>query len=218
LSQPINYAAGTIQNDYSGLTVGVMALQGAFREHVAAVRKCGAKAIGIKFPEQLEAIDGLIIPGGESTTIVKLMDKYCFKPALQKFVKSGKPVFGTCAGLILLAKKVRDFDFGLGYIDITVDRNAYGRQVDSFEQKIEIRLEEDIRNSKQFDAVFIRAPIITDAGKNVQVLSELNGYVILARENNVLVSTFHPELTGNLSIHSYFLDMIKEQIKNRKYD
>ena len=116
--------------------IGVLALQGAFREHINAIKKCGAKAREIKFPQQLDSVDGLIIPGGESTTIYKLIEKYDFRPALEKFYKQKKPIFGTCAGLILLAKEVKGNSFGLGYIDITVDRNAYGRQVDSFEQPV----------------------------------------------------------------------------------
>ena len=195
----------------NNIKIGVLALQGAFREHIASIRKCGFSAIEIRFPHQLDDIDGLIIPGGESTTIIKLVDKYDFKPALKKFHRKQKPVFGTCAGLILLAKKVAGYDFGLGFIDITVQRNAYGRQIDSFEQHVMFDYENS-QNQEEFKAVFIRAPKITAAGKNVQILSSLNGNTVLAKEENIMVCTFHPELTDDLRIHRLFIDMVKKSV------
>lgn len=192
-----------------GIIIGVLALQGAYREHINAIKKCGFDAIEIKFAYQLKSIDGLIIPGGESTTMIKLIKKYDFKPALDSFVKSNKPVFGTCAGLILLAGKVDTFDFCLDYIDIDVDRNAYGRQVDSFEQIV--RLNPGYFNSSaDYKAVFIRAPKIKKAGKEVEILASINGNAILARQGNIMVSSFHPELTDDLRIHRYFIDMVKK--------
>ena len=210
--------------------IGVLALQGAFREHIRAIKKCGAAAREIKFPHQLDSVDGLIIPGGESTTIYKLLQKYNFGPALEKFYKQKKPLFGTCAGLILLAKEVTGDSFGLGYIDITVDRNAYGRQIDSFEQPVELELGPDTnidfifkscaepsgRHGK-FNAIFIRAPRIEKAGEKVQVLSSFHSEPIFARQENVLVCAFHPELTNDLRIHRYFIDMViksKNMIKS----
>ena len=191
------------------IVVGVLALQGAFREHIAAFSRCGIKTMEIRFPEQLDEIDGLVIPGGESTTIYKLLEKYRFRPALEKFFRSGKPIFGTCAGLVLLAKKVTGEDFGYGFIDIEVDRNAYGRQVDSFESSLEF-LEEENLNHDSFNAVFIRAPIVRKTGKKVDVLIKLNGSTVLAKEENILVCAFHPELTDDLRVHRYFIDMVKK--------
>lgn len=221
------------------IIVGVLALQGAFREHINALEKCGVQAIEIKFPQQLDGVDGLVIPGGESTTIYKLIQKYNFEPALEIFYKKKKPIFGTCAGLILLAKEVINDCFGLGYIDITVDRNAYGRQVDSFEQVVELELGHNLDELKpgsdpdelnrgqdannagcfksgkvsadshnKFKAVFIRAPRIEKTGEKVRKLSCLDSRPVLARQENVLVCAFHPELTDDLRIHKYFIDMV----------
>lgn len=196
----------------SNIKVGVLALQGAFREHIEMVKKCREEVEEIKLPEQLEKIDGIIIPGGESTTMEKLLSGYGFKEHLDKFRRDGKPIFGTCAGLILIAKKVIGEKSGLGYINIDVERNAYGRQIDSFEEFInldgEIIGKPDIYKNK-FKAVFIRAPKIKKIGKSVKVLSRLNGNVILAREENILVSTFHPELTEDSRIHKYFIKIIE---------
>ena len=197
--------------------IGVLALQGAFREHLRTLKKCGADAIEIRFPHQLEEIDGLIIPGGESTTITKLMDKYHFRPALEKFHKEGKPLFGTCAGMILLSRQVSGHDFALGFIDISVVRNAYGRQVDSFEKDIELANEGNL-NHGNFKAVFIRAPKILKTGPDVNILGTLDGSVILARQDNVLAASFHPELTDDTRIHMYFIDMViksKNMIKSK---
>lgn len=190
-----------------------MALQGAFREHIRAIKKCGVDAVEVRFPEQLNSIDALIIPGGESTTMVKLLKKYKFDNALDDFFKMRKPIFGTCAGMILLAKKVNHDDFGLGYIDITVDRNAYGRQIESFEEPINLKAEDNL-NGREFNAVFIRAPKIRKTSAGVQKLGVYKGDLVLARQGNVLVCAFHPELTDDLRIHQYFIDMIKKS----KYD
>lgn len=213
--------AGTIQKSGQKVTIGVLSLQGAFREHINSIKKCGANAIEIRFPQQLGDIDGLIIPGGESTTMAKLIEKYNFKPALEKFHLTGKPIFGTCAGLILLSKDITEHDFGLGFIDISIDRNAYGRQVDSFEQDVEFA-KEDSLNHGVFNAVFIRAPKIIKTGPGVKILGSLNGTIILARQENILVSSFHPELTDDLRIHRYFTDMViktKSMVKSmQKYN
>lgn len=202
--------------------IGVLALQGAFREHISAIKKCGVAAREIKFPQQLDSVDGLIIPGGESTTIYKLLQKYDFGPALEKFYKLKKPLFGTCAGLIMLAKEVRGDSFGLGYIDITVDRNAYGRQVDSFELPVGLEFgpvdadynfifetdAETADRADKFNAVFIRAPKIEKTGEKVQILSSVDSVPVLARQDNVLVCAFHPELTNDLRVHQYFIGMV----------
>jgi len=196
------------------IIIGVLALQGAFREHVEAIKKLKVKAIEIRNTGQLKGIDGLIIPGGESTTIYKLLTKYSFKPALERFISLKKPIFGTCAGLVILARKVINEDFGYGFMDIVVDRNAYGRQVDSFESLLDLKGEERL-NHRKFNAVFIRAPKIIRAGINVKILGTLDDDIVIARENNILVCSFHPELTGDLRIHRYFIDMVKNS-KNVK--
>jgi len=193
--------------DKANINIGVLALQGAFREHIVSVKRCGAHAHEIRLPGQLSDIDGLIIPGGESTTIHKLIDRYGFRPFLDLFNKEKKPIFGTCAGMILLAKKVQGQDLGLGYIDIEVERNSYGRQIDSFEEYIDVCFNGSQQEEK-FKAVFIRAPRITKAGKNVKVLSMIKNDIVLARDQHILVSSFHPELEDDLRIHDYFLNMI----------
>ena len=186
------------------IVIGVLALQGAFREHIKAVRKAGAEAIEVKFPNDIKSIDGLIVPGGESTTISKLIEKYDFKEYLDDFYESGKPMFGTCAGMILFAKEIKDEDYGLGYINIKVERNSYGRQIDSFHEFVDLSFDK----TKKFEAIFIRAPKIVSIGPEVHILSKINDDVILARQDNVLVSSFHPELQEDTRIHDYFLKMI----------
>ncbi len=187
--------------------IGVLALQGDYREHIKALHECGAKGYGIKMPQQIKSMQGLIIPGGESTTIGKLIEKYDFRDTLDHFFRSGKPIMGTCAGLIMLAKEVIEANLCLGYIDLTVQRNAYGRQIDSFEQNISINFNH--RSIMDFRAVFIRAPKIISTGKNVQIMGMLDGTAVLVREKNILACSFHPELGSNLSVHNYFIDMVK---------
>jgi len=163
---------------------------------------------------QLENIDGLIIPGGESTTINKLMDKYGFKEKLKDFRRSGKPIFGTCAGLIILASEVSGKGTGLGFIDMKVKRNAYGRQIDSFEEIVSINFDHK-PEPVEFKSVFIRAPKIVYTGKNVKVLSRSGDEILLAREKNILVCAFHPELTDDTRIHEYFIEMINENLEGK---
>ncbi len=196
-----------VEIDRANIKIGVLALQGAFREHIRSVNRCGLKAQEIRHPEQLKDIDGLIIPGGESTTIDKLISKYDFKSFLDVFHKDKKPIFGTCAGMILLSRKVEGYDFGLGYIDIEIQRNSYGRQIDSFEEYIDINFNGSQKTEK-FKAVFIRAPRIIRAGQYVDVLSMINDDIVLARQKNILVSSFHPELEDDLRVHDYFINMI----------
>lgn len=201
---------------FKRIKVGVLALQGAFREHVNIIRKLGAIAEEIRYPEQLYLLDGLIIPGGESTTISLLIKKYGFKAHLDIFYKNKKPIFGTCAGLILLAKKVNHEKFGLGYIDIEVERNAYGRQIDSFEEFINLNLDHNLE-TKRFKAIFIRAPIIKNAGENVKILGSANNNIALAQQENTVVSSFHPELGKDYRIHKYFLCMVEiNKYRNRE--
>ncbi len=183
-------------------------MQGAFREHAAALRKCGCDAVEIRKPADLEAIDALIIPGGESTTIGKLLNDYGLTEPILAKARDGLPVFGTCAGAILVAKELVDSDQPrLGLMDIKVRRNAYGRQVDSFEVEVEI----PVLGKEPFPAVFIRAPRIEDARPGVEVLARYREGIILVRQGNLLAATFHPELTEDLRLHRYFLRMVAER-------
>ena len=189
------------------MRIGVLALQGDFDLHAKALARCGVQAIEVRKPEQLADVDGLIIPGGESTTLLKLMNAWDFVPALEAFHGAGRPIFGTCAGLILLAKDVeRPAQLSLGFIDLTAERNAYGRQRESFETE----LAADLGQGRQpIRAVFIRAPRIRRLGPGVRCLAERDGECVMAREGTVLVAAFHPELTDDLSVHRYFLEMLK---------
>jgi 5'-phosphate synthase pdxT subunit len=186
--------------------IGVLALQGDFAEHITALRRLGVKADEVRLPHQVEPLDGLIIPGGESTTIGKLAAEYGLLDAIRRLHAQGKPIWGTCAGMIVLAKNVRRGLLGgqpiLGLMDITVDRNAFGRQVDSFE----IDLEVSALGGEPFHAVFIRAPLITAVGPGVEVLARLSdGGVVAAQQGRLLATAFHPELTGDTRFHEYFL-------------
>ncbi|GIP50942.1 Glutamine amidotransferase subunit PdxT [compost metagenome] len=188
------------------MKVGVLALQGAVAEHIRSLEKTGVEAVTVKHTEQLAELDGLIIPGGESTTIGKLMRKYGFMDEIRSFSGQGKPVFGTCAGLIVMAKEIEGGEEAhLGLMDIKVSRNAFGRQRESFETDLDVKgLEVPLR------AVFIRAPLITAVGEGVEVLSTYHDEIVTARQGHLLVSSFHPELTDDFSLHTYFVEMIKQ--------
>ena len=182
--------------------MGVLSLQGAVEEHLRMIKRCGFEGIKVKTVEDLRKVDRLIIPGGESTTIGKLAKIYNLDREITKKGKEGMPIFGTCAGMILLANKVvgnEQIRFNL--IDIVVERNAFGRQVDSFEVDLNI----ENFTGKPFRAVFIRAPYIKKIGSNVKVLAKFKGKIIMAQQKNILVSSFHPELTDDLRVHKYFL-------------
>ncbi|MGV6994452.1 pyridoxal 5'-phosphate synthase glutaminase subunit PdxT [Desulfovibrio sp. QI0430] len=186
----------------SQLCVGVLALQGAFREHVAAVASLGATAREVRQLKDIEGIDALIIPGGESTTIGKLLNEWNMLEPLRQRVLDGMPVYGSCAGLILLCRDIENSDQPrLGVLDATVRRNAFGRQVDSFETNLSIP---EI-GADPLPAVFIRAPVITGVGAGVKVLAEVDGQAVAVRQNNILATSFHPELTPDTRMHSYFL-------------
>jgi len=189
------------------MKIGVLALQGAFREHVQKLRALGAEAVEVRLPRELEGLDGLIIPGGESTTIGKLMAAYELYEPIQRLAAHGRPVWGTCAGMIMLAKDIDGSDQPrLGLMDIGVDRNAFGRQVDSFEADLAI----DGLGPRPFHAVFIRAPVLTRAGDGVRVLARLaDGRVVAAEQGNLLATAFHPELTDDPRLHEYFLELAK---------
>ena len=193
------------------LRIGVLALQGAFLEHMNMLRRLGSLPVEVRLPEDLANLDGLIIPGGESTTIGKLAVQFGLMEPLRDFVHQGKAVWGTCAGLIFLAKDIGATGTGghvipprLEVMDITVDRNAFGRQVDSFEADLQLHFSDD----GPFRAVFIRAPRIEAAAKSVEILAELDGKgPVAARQDNLMVTAFHPELTNDLRFHQYFLTM-----------
>ncbi|KGG79430.1 glutamine amidotransferase [Caloranaerobacter azorensis H53214] len=192
------------------IKVGVLDFQGSVIEHIEMLEKIeGVEPIRVKYEEQIKEIDGLIIPGGESTTIGKIMKDFNIFLPLKEKILEGMPVWGTCAGMILLAKKIVGQDYAhLGVMDIEVKRNAYGSQIDSF------MIEKTIPqvSSKPISLVFIRAPYIEKVGEGVEILSEHEGKIIAAREKNMLATSFHPELTEDESFHRYFVDMIKEKL------
>jgi pyridoxal 5'-phosphate synthase pdxT subunit len=183
------------------MRIGVLALQGNFREHAAALERLGAEVVEVRLPEQLEGLDGLVIPGGESTAITRLMRLYGLEEAVRRFAG---PVFGTCAGMILLDRA------HLGLIDVEVDRNGYGRQVASFEADLDL-----VGDDEPLRGVFIRAPRVTDRGADVEVLATHAGEPVLLRQGRFLVASFHPELTDDPRVHERFLDLIREELHVR---
>jgi 5'-phosphate synthase pdxT subunit len=186
------------------LTIGVLALQGAFEAHAKALTALGVTAKLVRTPAELANLDGLIIPGGESTTFLKFLERGGFLDALESFVKT-TPTFGTCAGAILLAKNVENpTQKSLAALDITVERNAYGRQIDSAILTAPTKLE-----GGPLEMVFIRAPRITQTGPNVETLATRDGSPVLVREGHLLAATFHPELSGDPRVHQLFLDLIR---------
>ena len=186
--------------------IGVLGLQGAVREHVKSVEASGAEAVVVKRIEQLEEIDGLILPGGESTTMRRLIDKYAFMEPLRTFAKSGKPMFGTCAGMILLAKTLIGYEEAhIGAMDITVERNAFGRQKDSFEAALSMK-----GVGEDFVGVFIRAPYVVNVADDVEVLSTHGERMVAVRQGQFLAASFHPELTDDHRVTAYFVEMVKE--------
>ena len=206
-----------------GMRVGVLALQGDFVEHVQMLTHIGIEAVEVRLPQHLEELAGLIIPGGESTTIGQVAERWDLLDPIRAFARSGRPLWGTCAGMILMARKAVDGLPGqplLELMDITVRRNAFGRQIDSFEADLDI----PALGRPPFHAIFIRAPIIEHVGKEVEVLARLdsgmdsstgpgagvdggNGTIVAARQGNLLVTAFHPELTDDDRIHRYFVDL-----------
>ena len=189
------------------MRIGVLALQGDFELHRKALDRIGVPSVEVRKPAELDEVAGLVMPGGESTTLLKIMDAWDFVPALEKFHGSGRPIFGTCAGLILLARDVESpKQFSLGLIDITAERNAYGRQKESFETELTGDLGAGPRPLK---AVFIRAPRIRRMGAGVTPLAEHRGECVMARQGSVLVAAFHPELTDDPTVHRYFVEMVR---------
>jgi 5'-phosphate synthase pdxT subunit len=179
---------------------GVLALQGDFAEHRCALESCGTDPIEVRSVADLEQVDALVIPGGESTTMLKLIDRYELREPLVKHIEAGLPVFGTCAGAIVLASKASDGEPPLGVLDVAVRRNAYGRQRESFEAEV------DVTGVGIVPAVFIRAPVFEDPGAAVEVLATWAGRPVAVRSGHLLAISFHPELAGTLAMHRFFLE------------
>ena len=190
------------------MRIGVLAAQGAFAEHIAALRQLKVEALPVRLPSELSDLNGLIIPGGESTSISRLMLDYNLISEIRNLANSGLPILGTCAGMILLAKEISDSDAEpLGLMDITVRRNAFGRQKDSFETELTI----PALGKKPFPGVFIRAPIIERANSKVEILTRLaDGTGVAARQGRLLATAFHPELTDDPRFHQYFLSVVAQ--------
>jgi 5'-phosphate synthase pdxT subunit len=199
--------------------IGVLALQGDVREHLAVLRAQGADAVTVRRPEELDGVDGLVLPGGESTTMIKLADRFGLLEPLRKAVSSGLPAYGTCAGMILLADRLLDAppdQQTVGGLDVTVRRNAFGRQVDSFEGDIDIAG----LDGGPLHAVFIRAPWVEEAGAAVDVLGRVvggpaDGRIVAVRQGNVLATSFHPELTGDRRVHAMFVDLVRTSMEGQ---
>lgn len=186
----------------------MLGLQGDVREHLAALEAAGATPMVVKKLDELQAVDGLVIPGGESTTIGKLLDRFDLLEPLTDRITAGMPTYGTCAGAILLAKRIlgpEDAPLRVPVLDIAIRRNAYGRQIDSFEADLTIQ---DV--DEAFRAVFIRAPVIEEVGERVEVLARWDDSPVLVRHGSILASTFHPEMTGDARVHRMFIDVIEE--------
>ena len=191
--------------------IGVLALQGAVSEHMNSIEACGAEAFIVKSIDDLTLVDGLILPGGESTAMRRLIDRYEMLTSLIEFAKTEKPMFGTCAGLILLAKEIVGYDSAhIGVLNATVERNSFGRQVDSFETQLEVK---DI--ATDFPAVFIRAPHIVEVGSDVEILATHEDKIVMVRQGHLLGCSFHPELTIDYRITAYFTEMVKESLAKK---
>jgi 5'-phosphate synthase pdxT subunit len=196
--------------------IGVLALQGDVREHLAALREQGAEAVTVRRPEELAGVDGVVLPGGESTTIVKLAARFGLLEPLRAAISDGLPVYGSCAGMILLADRILDAPHDqdtVGGLDVTVRRNAFGRQVDSFESEIAV----DGLDGGPMHAVFIRAPWVEQAGEGVQVLGRVvggaaDGRIVAVRQGNLVATSFHPELTGDRRVHAMFTEMVRRHL------
>jgi 5'-phosphate synthase pdxT subunit len=186
--------------------IGVLAIQGDFDAHAIALRESGAEPVLVRKPEQLASVEGLIIPGGESTTFLKFLERDGFLHALEDFVRS-KPTFGTCAGCILLAKEVlRPSQQSLGVLDVTVERNAYGRQIDSVIEMADTSLE-----GGPMELVYIRAPRIVKCGPGVEILAEREGFAVLVEQDHIMAATFHPELSTDRRVHQRFVDLVRSR-------
>ena len=194
-------------------TVGVLALQGDVVEHLAALKESGVQAVPVKSKEDLGRVDGLIIPGGESTTVMKLLDRFELAEPVIARTREGMPLWGTCMGMIVVARDVTGTQQPtLGLMDISVRRNAFGRQNESAEVSLQI----PVLGGKNFPAVFIRAPWVERAGRAVEVLAERDGRAVMVRQENVLATSFHPELSGDRRVHEYFMRMVSDALVGKR--
>ncbi len=198
------------------MRVGVLALQGTFIEHIGILQRLGVKAPPVRLPHELDTVDGLVIPGGESTTMLRLMEGFGLIQPIRKMARDGLPIWGICAGMILLVKDVANYEMEtLGLMDAKVRRNAFGSQIDSFEADLEIPLVSE----EPFHAIFIRAPIIDEVKPSVQILSRLpDGTIVAIRQNRLLASAFHPEFTDDSRFHSYFLNLVRQRLSQNPED
>ncbi|MBP8613052.1 MAG: pyridoxal 5'-phosphate synthase glutaminase subunit PdxT [Candidatus Atribacteria bacterium] len=186
------------------MRIGVLALQGAVSEHIAMLNKLGVEALAVKNAEEIKNIDGLILPGGESTTMGRLITKFNLAPIIKKRINEGMPVYGTCAGMILLAKRIKNNEqFSLDVLDVTIVRNAFGRQVDSMEIDLDVK-----GLDSPFHAIFIRAPVAIELGSGVEALASVNEGIVFVRQGNIFASSFHPELGNDVRIHKMFLESV----------
>lgn len=186
--------------------IGVLALQGDVREHIEAITRAGGTAVAVRTRDEIAATDGLIIPGGESTTVGKLLDRFGLMDTVRALPDEGKPIFGTCTGMILLAEQIEQSEQArIGVLHVTVRRNAFGRQIDSFEEDLEVAGVD----GGPVRAVFIRAPYVTALQPGVEVLAETQGHPVLVREGHLLAAAFHPELTDDTRVHAMFLEMVR---------
>jgi 5'-phosphate synthase pdxT subunit len=201
-----------LSGNQQDMKVGVLALQGTFIEHIEILRQLGVEALPIRLPHELDTLDGLIIPGGESTTMINLMQSFGLIRPIKEMARQGLAIWGTCAGTVLLAKSVSNYEMEtLGLMDTKVRRNAFGSQPDSFEIDLEI----PFVGQEPFHAVFIRAPVIEEAKPSVEILSRLpNSTIVAARQGRLLACAFHPEFTDDLRFHTYFLNMVSQKLSH----
>jgi 5'-phosphate synthase pdxT subunit len=190
------------------MKIGVLAAQGAFAEHITILNRLDVEAVPVRLPEELNGVDGLIIPGGESTAVSRLIEAYALNNRIRSMTKDGMALFGTCTGMILMSTGISNNGVAsMGLMDVKVKRNAFGRQRESFEIELAI----PVLGNELFPAVFIRAPVIQNAGGGVEVLARMkDGTIVAARQNRMLATAFHPELTDDLRFHRYFLDIVKD--------
>jgi pyridoxal 5'-phosphate synthase pdxT subunit len=198
----------TRDDGHNRVRIGVLAVQGAFAEHIAIMKKLGIEAVAVRLPRDLDGVDGLILPGGESTTMRKLIDQWDLRQPILDLARSGAPIFGTCAGMILLSKEITDGDAPVfPLLDISVKRNAFGRQLESFESELSV----PVLGDRPVHAVFIRAPIVERVGPDVDILAELDdGRVVAVRHGNIVATAFHPELAGETRFHRLIATMAAE--------
>jgi len=223
LSIPINHLLSSgawciisLPGNQQDMKVGVLALQGTFIEHIDILRQLGVEAPPIRLPHELDTLDGLIIPGGESTTMLRLMESFGLIQPMKELARQGLPIWGTCAGMVLLAKRISNYEMEtLGLMDMKIRRNAFGSQLDSFEVDLKI----PPVGEEPFHTIFIRAPVIEEAEPGVEILSRLpDGTIVAVRQKRLLACAFHPEFTDDLRFHSYFLNMVDQRVSHNPED